>query len=119
MAFSILIHDLPRKQPKQQLVHYFFKLALSLCVGRAKNKEQRENVISELVVTERDFCRDLKLTWQAFGLDTPDMLEQRGVDVGALFGNLSDVIDVSLAFLDTLQEEVKSKSSSCEQMVGR
>ena len=87
--------------------------------ARAKNKEQRENVISELVVTERDFCRDLKLTWQAFGLDTPDMLEQRGVDVNALFGNLGDVIEVSLAFLDSLQEEVKSKSSPTEQMVGR
>jgi hypothetical protein len=54
-------------------------------------------------VTEREFCRDLKLTWQAFGLDTPAMLEQRGVDVATLFGNVGDVIDISERFLDTLQ----------------
>ena len=43
--------------------------------SRRKNKEQRENVIGELIMTEREFCRDLKLTWQAFGLETPDLLE--------------------------------------------
>ena len=48
---------------------------------RQKNKEQRENVIGELVTTEREYCRDLKLTWQAFGLDTPDVLEQKQIDV--------------------------------------
>ncbi len=31
------------------------------------------------------------------------MLEQRGVDVVTLFGNVADVIDVSERFLDTLQ----------------
>ena len=71
------------------------------------------------MVTERDFCRDLKLTWQAFGLDTPAMLEQRNVDVASLFGNLSDIIEVSESFLETLQSEVKSKSLTSEQMVGR
>ena len=30
-----------------------------------KNREQRENVVGELVVTEREFCRDLKLTFEA------------------------------------------------------
>ncbi len=84
-----------------------------------KNKEHRENVIGELVKTEREFCRDLKLTWQAFGLDTPELLERRGIDVGALFGNLKEVIEVSDEFLNTLQEEVKSKTSADEQMVGK
>lgn len=32
--------------------------------SRRKNREHRENVISELVQTEAEFCRDLKLTWQ-------------------------------------------------------
>lgn len=76
-------------------------------------------MIGELVITEREFCRDLKLTWQAFGLDTPTMLEQRAVDVPVLFGNLNEVIEVSEKFLDTLQEEVKSKSNAAEQMVGK
>jgi hypothetical protein len=35
------------------------------------------------------------------------MLEQRGVDVATLFGNVADVIDVSERFLDTLQVRVQ------------
>jgi len=31
------------------------------------------------------------------------MLEQRGVDVPTLFGNVAEVIDISERFLDTLQ----------------
>lgn len=93
--------------------------ALPFYLFRAKNKERRENVINELVITERDFCRDLKLTWQAFGLDTPAMLEQRNVDVGSLFGNLSEIIEVSESFLDSLQAEVKNKTSISEENVGR
>ena len=60
-------------------------------------------MIGELVQTEREFCRDLKLTWQAFGLDTPELLERRGIDVHSLFGNLKEVVDVSEEFLATLQ----------------
>ena len=56
---------------------------------------------------------------QAFGLDTPELLERRGVDVHSLFGNLKDVVDVSEEFLATLQEEVKAKAEADEQMVGR
>ena len=86
---------------------------------RAKNRERRENVINELTMTERDFCRDLKLTWQAFGLDTPAMLEQRNVDVGSLFGNLSDIIEVSESFLESLQLEAKNNTSVFEENIGR
>ena len=56
-------------------------------------------------MTEREFCRDLKLTWQAFGLETPDLLEQRGIEVQGLFGNLSDIIDISSKFLENLTED--------------
>ena len=70
-------------------------------------------------MTERDFCRDLKLTWQAFGLDTPAMLEQRNVDVNSLFGNLSDIIEVSESFLESLTIEAKNNTSVSERNVGR
>ena len=36
------------------------------------------------------------------------MMEQRGIDVATLFGNLQEVIDISDKFLDTLQVEKKS-----------
>ena len=79
---------------------------------RQKNKEHRENVIAELLLTEREFCRDLKLTWQAFGLDTPEVLEQRQVDVPGLFGNLSDVIEISTKFIDTLNDNPENIGKS-------
>eukprot|EP00092_Neocalanus_flemingeri_P059232 GFUD01070744.1.p1 GENE.GFUD01070744.1~~GFUD01070744.1.p1 ORF type:complete len:905 (+),score=202.84 GFUD01070744.1:37-2751(+) len=85
---------------------------------RRRNKEQRENVLGELVITEREYCRDLKLTWQAFNLDCPEALDQKGIEVQDLFGNIADVINVSEQFLATLQIEVKSKSDPKNQMVG-
>ena len=35
---------------------------------RRRNREQRENVLGELVLTEREYGRDLKLTWQVVTL---------------------------------------------------
>ena len=35
-----------------------------MSVVRRRNREQRENVLGELVLTEREYARDLKLTWQ-------------------------------------------------------
>ena len=60
-----------------------------LLIFRQKNKEQRENVIGELVTTEREYCRDLKLTWQAFSLETPEVLEQKQIDVKGIFYTFS------------------------------
>ena len=37
---------------------------------RRRNREQRENVLGELVLTEREYGRDLKLTWQVVSLMT-------------------------------------------------
>ena len=37
---------------------------------RRRNREQRENVLGELVLTEREYGRDLKLTWQVVFLMT-------------------------------------------------
>ena len=76
------------------------------------------------MTTEREYCRDLKLTWQAFSLDTPDVLEQKQIDVKGLFGNLKDVINVSSAFLETLTKDVKiedceSVASTAEPSIGK
>jgi len=51
-------------------------------------------------------------------LECPQHLEQKGIEVEDLFGNIGDVIDISERFLDTLQLEVKSKSDPGSQMVG-
>lgn len=58
---------------------------------RKKVKEQRENVLTELLVTEREYCRDLRLTCQVFQLDDVEALERKGIDATVLFGNILEV----------------------------
>lgn len=42
------------------------------------------------------------------------MLEQRSVDVGTLFGNLAEVIDVSGKFLSSLRQEVNNARAQAQ-----
>ena len=86
--------------------------------SRQKNKEQRENVISELISTEREYCRDLKLTWAAFGLDNPEIMEAKQIDVAGLFGNLKEIIEISSLFLETLTTDEENLNST-EQTIGK
>ena len=51
-------------------------------------------------------------------MDCPEHLDQKGIEVQELFGNIADVIDISEKFLDTLHLQVKSKSDPGSQMVG-
>ena len=62
---------------------------------RKKVKEQREKVIAELLHTEREYCRDLRLTCEIFNLHEPQNLERQGVDCATLFGN---ILEVNTAF---------------------
>ncbi|KAI9555344.1 hypothetical protein GHT06_017859 [Daphnia sinensis] len=71
---------------------------------RKKIKEQREKVITELLVTERDYIRDLRLTCQVFKLHDPQYLEDKGVDVATIFGNILEVITLSERFIDLLNK---------------
>lgn len=84
---------------------------------KIKMKEQRQNVISELVMTEKEYVRDLKMTYEVFNLHNPTMLEERGIDVKALFGNILDVMHVAENFLDSLQFAMKGQSDE-NQCIG-
>lgn len=42
-------------------------------------------------MTEREYCRDLRLTCEVFKLNDPQYLEMKGVDVATLFGNILEV----------------------------
>jgi hypothetical protein len=69
-------------------------------------------VLAELVITEREYARDLKLTWQAFSLEAPLLLEQKGIDAATLFGNIGEIIEISDRFLETVQREVREEGST-------
>jgi len=58
---------------------------------RRKSVEQRQNVITELVLTEKEYVRDLKITYEIFNLHNPKPLEDRGIDVKVVFGNILEV----------------------------
>ncbi|XP_057381641.1 dynamin-binding protein-like [Daphnia carinata] len=78
---------------------------------RKKVKEQREKVITELLVTEREYCRDLRLTCQVFKLHDLQYLEDKGVDVATIFGNILEVITLSERFIDLLNK----CTTNCEE----
>lgn len=82
-----------------------------------KMKEQRQNVISELVMTEKEYVRDLKMTYEVFNLHNPTILHERGINVKALFGNILEVMQAAEEFLDSLQFAMKGKSDE-NQCVG-
>ncbi|KAG8040507.1 hypothetical protein G9C98_002503 [Cotesia typhae] len=84
--------------------------------AKQKRADKRQNVISELVVTEKEFVRDLKVTYETFYLFNPKVLEERGIDVPLLFGNFLKVIHVAEELLDSLLKAMKGCDES-KQMI--
>ena len=80
-------------------------------VERKKKADTRQNVISELVLTEKEYVRDLKVTYETFNLYNPSFLESRGVDVATLFGNIEEVTNVAEELLDLILKSMKG----CEE----
>ncbi|OAD59449.1 Dynamin-binding protein [Eufriesea mexicana] len=74
---------------------------------KQKRTDQRQNVISELVLTEKEYVRDLNLTYEIFNLYDPSQLVSLGVDVTTLFGNLLDIIHVAEELLDKILKAMK------------
>jgi hypothetical protein len=77
-------------------------------LSRRKNAEQRQNVITELVLTEKEYVRDLKVTYETYNLHNPRPLEARGIDVKVVFGN---ILEVGVELLKT--SSVSSFLSTC------
>lgn len=84
---------------------------------KEKRADQRQNVISELVMTEKEYVRDLKLTYETFNLHNPSFLESKGIDVATLFGNILEVIHVAEELLDMIMRAMKGRDESL-QVVG-
>lgn len=75
--------------------------------AKKKRADHRQNVITELVITEKEYVRDLKLTYETFNLYDPSKLESRGINVTVLFGNFLEVIQVAEELLDKMQRAMK------------
>ncbi|XP_071445121.1 dynamin-binding protein-like isoform X2 [Hetaerina americana] len=84
---------------------------------RAKDSEHRQNVISELAITEKEYVRDLKLTYETFNLYNEEFLESRGIDVQGIFGNIIEVMKIAETLLDKILFSMKNKSDE-EQLIG-
>lgn len=81
---------------------------------RQKRADQRQNVISELVITEKEYVRDLKLTYETFNLHNPSFLGSKGIDVITLFGNILEVIHVAEELLDMILKAMKDCDESLQ-----
>lgn len=84
---------------------------------KQKRADQRQNVISELVITEKEYVRDLKLTYETFNLHNPSFLQSKGIDVATLFGNILEVIHVAEELLDMILKAMKGCDENF-QMIG-
>lgn len=75
--------------------------------AKQKKVDQRQNVITELYLTEKDYVRDLKMTYETFNLHNPSFLESKGIDVNTLFGNILEIIEVAEELLELIQRSMK------------
>ena len=69
---------------------------------RKENKIQKRNILEELLSTEEDYVKDLRLMVEAFHLRDPSNLRGQGVDVECLFGNMVEVSNSQ-----TIQTDIK------------
>jgi hypothetical protein len=79
--------------------------------------DQRQNVITELYLTEKDYVRDLKMTYRTFNLHDPSFLKSKGIDVTTLFGNISEIIEIGEELLELI-EQVMNDCNEQYQCVG-
>ncbi|XP_063995287.1 dynamin-binding protein-like [Diachasmimorpha longicaudata] len=82
--------------------------------AKQKRADKRQNVISELVITEKEYVRDLKVTYETFNLYNPNHLESRGIDVVVLFGNILEVIHTAEELLDSILRAMKGKNEDLQ-----
>ncbi|XP_046555696.1 LOW QUALITY PROTEIN: dynamin-binding protein-like [Haliotis rubra] len=82
---------------------------------KQKRREKRENVIAELLATEKDYLRDLHLCIDAFL--GPAAEKVPGVDMEVVFGNIEEIADVSQRLLTMLEGCINGKTFE-EQIIG-
>ncbi|XP_067655097.1 dynamin-binding protein-like [Haliotis asinina] len=82
---------------------------------KQKRREKRENVIAELLATEKDYLRDLHLCIDTFL--GPSAEKVPGVDMEVVFGNIEEIAEVSQKLLTMLEGCINGKTFE-EQLIG-
>ncbi|GFO19681.1 dynamin-binding protein-like [Plakobranchus ocellatus] len=82
---------------------------------KRKRKEQRANVLDEIVDTEKDYLFSMQLCMETF-MEGPK--PPPGIDLEFLLGNMEEIADVSQKVLLQLEANVLGKSTD-DQCVGR
>ncbi|KAI4488097.1 hypothetical protein M0804_004945 [Polistes exclamans] len=81
-----------------------------------KRADQRQNVITELVLTEKEYVRDLRLTYDTFNLSNPHFLKAKGIDVDVLFGNILEIIQIAEELLYEILRAMKGCDEQLQQV---
>ena len=87
---------------------------------KKKTLEQRSCIITELLQSERDYCKDLKVCMSTFldDINIRNQLMNHNVDIEPLFSNLSDIIKVSTKLARSLEDSTRFEKPE-SQMIGR
>ncbi|KAK2154175.1 hypothetical protein LSH36_275g08005 [Paralvinella palmiformis] len=80
-----------------------------------KHRETRQQVISEILETEKDYLHSISLCFEAFF--HTDVFKCPSIDVETLLGNMNEVCDVSQMLLTRLESATSGKHFE-EQLIG-
>ncbi|XP_011494939.1 PREDICTED: dynamin-binding protein-like [Ceratosolen solmsi marchali] len=92
----------------QKNLSIFLKAESKHYLINQKKADQRQNIITELYLTEKDYLRDLKITYRTFNLHDPNFLKSKGIDVTTLFGNILEIIYIAEEFLKLIERPIKN-----------
>ncbi|RWS02758.1 dynamin-binding protein-like protein [Dinothrombium tinctorium] len=87
---------------------------------RKKDEEQRSVIITEMLQSERDYLRDLKILYSTIVENEKVNLQfkESNLNIANLFGNLDEVIAVSEKLVKSLEESTLCKKFE-NQMIGK
>ncbi|CAG0903781.1 unnamed protein product, partial [Cyprideis torosa] len=77
-----------------------------------KQLRMREKSIEELFQTEREYVRHLSAAYEAFHVDDPSFLQQKGIDGQLLFRNMKELIHCSETLIESLRNARKEAEAT-------
>ena len=82
-------------------------MSSSIAPAEQKRLNRRKNILKEIVDTESSFGKDMTVVVDIYK-GTSNVILDAAEDSKALFGNSAEIVQFSMAFLDSLKQAVKS-----------